>query len=129
MSFFKEFKEFASKGNAIDLAIGVIMGAAFGKIVNSLVEDIITPLLLAPALKAAQVEDLAKLKFGGVQYGLFLSAIISFFIITFALFLIVKAINKLKKEPVEVAVEEVPAGPTQEELLAEIRDLLKNNNK
>lgn len=126
MSFLKEFKEFASKGNAIDLAIGVIMGAAFGKIVNSLVEDIITPLLLAPALKAAQVEDLAKLKFGGVQYGLFLSAIISFFIITFALFLIVKAINKLKKDPVEVVVEEAPAGPTQEELLAEIRDLLKN---
>lgn len=127
MSFFSEFKEFASKGNAIDLAIGVIIGAAFGKIVNSLVEDIITPIILSPALKAANVEDLAKLKFGNIQYGLFLSAVISFFIITFALFLIVKAINKLKKEPEAVVVEEAPKGPTQEELLAEIRDLLKKN--
>ena len=126
MSFFKEFKEFASKGNAIDLAIGVIIGAAFGKIVNSLVEDIITPVILSPALKAANVEDLAKLKFGNIQYGLFLSAVISFFIITFALFIIVKAINKLKKPDVEIIVEETPKGPTQEELLAEIRDLLKN---
>jgi large conductance mechanosensitive channel len=126
MSFFQEFKEFASKGNAIDLAIGVIIGAAFGKIVNSLVEDIITPLILSPALKAANVEDLAKLNYEGIQYGLFLSAVISFFIITFALFIIVKAINKLKKAPEVVVIEEAPKGPSQEELLAEIRDLLKN---
>ncbi len=128
MSFLKEFKEFASKGNAIDLAVGVIIGAAFGKIVNSLVEDIITPIILSPALKAVNAENLAELSYNGVKYGLFLSAIISFFIIAFALFIIVKAINKLKKEPEVVVIEEAPAGPTQEELLTEIRDLLKNKS-
>ncbi|WP_434979636.1 large conductance mechanosensitive channel protein MscL [Daejeonia sp. YH14] len=121
MSFFKEFKEFAFKGNVIDLAVGVIIGAAFGKIVSSLVEDVITPLLLNPALKAAGAEDIAKLSWHGVAYGNFLSAVISFLCIAFVLFLIIKAANKISK-PAEAA----PAGPSStDQLLMEIRDELK----
>ena len=105
----------------IDLAVGVIIGAAFGKIVSSLVEDVITPLLLNPALKAAGAEDIAKLSWHGVAYGNFLSAIISFLCIAFVLFLIIKAANKISK-PAEAA----PAGPSStDQLLMEIRDELK----
>ena len=123
MSFIKEFKEFAFKGNVIDLAVGVIIGGAFGKIVSSLVEDVITPLLLTPALKAANVEEISKLVWNGVTYGNFLSAVINFFCIAMILFSIIKGANSLKKKPEEV--DETPAGPTQEQLLTEIRDLLK----
>jgi len=126
MGFFKEFKEFAVKGNVVDLAVGVVIGGAFGKIVTSLVEDLITPALLSPALKAINAEDLASLVIPGtaIKYGSFLAATISFTVVAFALFLMIKGINKLKKEaPKE---EAAPAGPTQEQLLIEIRDLLKN---
>lgn len=125
MGFLKEFKEFAVKGNVIDLAVGVVIGGAFGKIVTSLVEDIITPALLNPALKAINAENLSELVVPGtaIKYGSFLAALISFIIIAFALFVMIKGINKLKKE--EPVKEAAPAGPTQEELLAEIRDLLK----
>lgn len=126
MGFFKEFKEFAVKGNVVDLAIGVIIGGAFGAIVSSLVGDVITPLLLAPAFKATGAENLQDLVWNGVAYGKFLSAVINFLCIALVLFMIVKGINKLKKE--ETPAPEAPAGPTQEELLAEIRDLLKKNN-
>lgn len=126
MGLVKEFKEFIAKGNALDLAVGVIIGAAFGKIVNSLVEDVITPALLTPALKAANLEKIQELKTdGGILYGNFLGAVLSFLIISFVIFLLVKGINSLKKKEVPAAPE-APAGPTQEELLAEIRDLLKN---
>lgn len=118
----KEFKEFIMKGNVMELAIAVIIGGAFGAIINSLVADIITPLILAPALKAAGVSEIAALSYNGIKYGSFLSAIISFLVIAFVLFLIVKAMNKLKKPPAPAA----PAGPTTEQLLAEIRDLLRN---
>lgn len=126
MGFLKEFKEFAVKGNVVDLAIGVIIGGAFGAIVSSLVGDVITPLLLAPAFKATGAENLQDLVWNGVAYGKFLSAVINFLCIALVLFMIVKGINKLKKE--ETPAPEAPAGPTQEELLAEIRDLLKKNN-
>lgn len=126
MGFVKEFKEFAFKGNVIDLAIGVIIGGAFGKIVSSLVEDIITPLLLNPALKAAQVEDIAKLNWNGVTYGNFLSAVISFLCIALVLFILIKVANKVSKPAEAEPVEAAPAGPSSEELLTEIRDLLKN---
>jgi len=128
MSFIQEFKEFAAKGNVIDLAVGVIIGGAFSKIVTSLVEDIITPAILTPTLEKLQLDNLASLVIPGtaIKYGLFLSSSISFLIIAFTLFLMIKGINKLKKDPVEVIVEETPKGPSQEELLAEIRDLLKN---
>jgi len=118
-----EFKDFIAKGNAMDLAVGVIIGGAFGAIVNSLVGDVITPALLNPALKAAHVDNLADLKTdGGILYGKFLAAIISFLVIAFVIFIIVKGINNMKKKEEAPAA---PAGPTQEELLAEIRDLLK----
>ncbi len=124
MGMISEFKEFISKGNVMDLAVGVIIGAAFSAIVNSLVADVITPALLNPALKAAQVENLAELKTdGGILYGKFLAAVISFLVIAFVIFLIVKAINSMKKK--DVPAPAAPAGPTQEELLMQIRDLLK----
>lgn len=124
MGMLSEFKEFATKGNVVDLAIGVIIGGAFSKIISSFIDDVITPLLLKPALEAAnlsKIEDLTIM--GGVKYGLFLSAIINFVIVTFVLFLLIKGINASKKK--EAPAPATPAGPTQEELLTEIRDLLK----
>lgn len=123
MGIFSEFKEFAMKGNVVDLAVGVIIGAAFGKIVSSLIDNVITPLLLKPALDAAHLSTIEELTaFGGVKYGLFLSAVINFVIVAFVLFLIIKGINSSKKKDVPPPP---PAGPTQEELLIQIRDLLK----
>lgn len=125
MGMISEFKDFIAKGNAMDLAVGVIIGGAFGAIVNSLVSDVITPALLNPALKAAQVENLAELKTdGGILYGKFLAAVISFLVIAFVIFIMVKAINGMKKK--ETPAPAAPAGPSQEELLTQIRDLLKN---
>jgi large conductance mechanosensitive channel len=126
MGFVKEFKDFAVKGNVLDLAVGVIIGAAFGKIVSSLVEDIITPAVLGPALKAAGLEDLSKLTIAGtaIKYGNFLSQVISFIIVALVLFMIIKAVNNLKKK--EAVAPAAPSVPTKEEiLLTEIRDLLK----
>src|ERR1700760_2482054 len=94
----KEFRDFAMKGNVVDLAVAVIIGAAFGAIVSSLVEDVITPLLLAPALKAAHVDDLDKLTYGAVKYGKFLAAVIKFLVIAFVLFLIVKGMNSAMRK-------------------------------
>ena len=110
MGFFTEFKEFAVKGNVIDLAVGVVIGGAFGKIVTSLVEDIITPAILTPALKAANLSNLADLVVPGtaIKYGNFASAAISFIIVAFALFLMIKGINKFQKKE-EVAAPAVPA--------------------
>ena len=123
----KELKAFLLRGNVVDLAVAVIIGAAFGAIVTSFVNDIITPLILNPALEAAHVKNIAELTWNGVAYGSFLSAVINFLVIGTVLFFEVKAAEKAqnlgKKE--EAAEEEV-AGPTQEELLAEIRDLLAN---
>jgi large conductance mechanosensitive channel len=126
MAFMKEFKEFALKGNVVDLAIAVIIGAAFGAIVSSLVDDVITPLLLTPALKAVGAEDIAALHWGAVKYGSFLSAVIKFIVIAFVLFLLIQGINRLKRRK-EASVAE-PAAPEyslQEKLLMEIRDSLK----
>jgi large conductance mechanosensitive channel len=122
----KEFKEFAMKGNVVDLAIGVIIGGAFGKIVSSFIDDVITPLLLKPALDAAHLTKLEELTiFGTVKYGNFLSAVINFVIVAFVLFLLIKGMNAAKKK--EAAAPAAPAEPpAQEKLLAEIRDLLKN---
>ncbi|MES1220852.1 MAG: large conductance mechanosensitive channel protein MscL [Bacteroidota bacterium] len=121
MGMLKEFKDFALKGNVVDLAIAVIIGGAFGAIVSSLVDDVITPLLLAPALKAANAQDLDKLAWGAVKYGKFLAAIIKFVIVAFILFLIVKAMNNLKKKEVAAPA----ATPEDIILLREIRDALK----
>jgi large conductance mechanosensitive channel len=121
----KEFKAFAMRGNVIDLAVGVIIGGAFGAIVSSFINDVITPLLLKPALEAANLTKLEDLVvFGAVKYGLFLSAVINFVIIAFVLFLIIKGINSMKKK--EEAAPAAPAAPPADILLlTEIRDLLK----
>ena len=124
MGMISEFKAFAMKGNVVDLAIGVIIGGAFGKIVNSLIEDVITPLVLKPALSAANLSEIEELTvFGGVKYGMFVSAVINFIIIAFVLFMIIKGINAAKKK--EDLATAIPASLTQEELLTQIRDLLK----
>jgi large conductance mechanosensitive channel len=122
----KEFKAFAMRGNVVDLAIGVIIGGAFGKIVSSLIDDVITPLLLKPALEAANLSKLEELTvFGTVKYGTFLSSALNFVIIAFVLFLIVKAMNAAQKK--EDAKPAAPAPPPADvQLLTEIRDLLKN---
>ncbi len=122
MGFVKEFKEFALKGNVMDLAIGVIIGGAFGKIVGSLVEDVITPLLLNPALKAAGVDKIENWAPGGIFWGKFLGAVISFIVIALVIFIMIKAINSTKKEEAPAP----PPGPSSTDaLLMEIRDALK----
>ncbi|MEP6674724.1 MAG: large conductance mechanosensitive channel protein MscL [Ferruginibacter sp.] len=122
MGFVKEFKDFAMKGNIVDLAIAVVIGAAFGAIVSSLVDDVITPLLLTPALKAVGAENIASLHWGSIKYGNFLAAVIKFIVIALVLFMVIKAINSTKKK------EEAAPAVTPEEiaLLREIRDSLKN---
>ena len=143
MGFLKEFKEFAVKGNVMDLAVGVIIGGAFGKIVDSVVKDIVMPIVSAiigspdfsnmylvlkdpsegikngMALADAQAVENAVV----FAYGNFITVAINFILLAFAVFLMVKAINKLKRS--EAPAPEAPAGPSQEDLLAEIRDLLK----
>ncbi|MCX8080220.1 MAG: large-conductance mechanosensitive channel protein MscL [Bacteroidia bacterium] len=126
MGLLKEFKEFAMRGNVIDLGVGVVIGGAFGKIVSSLVDDVITPAILTPALKAASLTNLSELTIPGtaIKYGNFLSNIITFIIIAFALFVLLKSVNKAMKKKEEAPP---PPGPSPEEkLLTEIRDLLKN---
>lgn len=122
MSFVKDFKSFAMKGNVMDLAVAVIIGAAFGAIVSSLVTDIITPLLLSPVLDKLGLKDIAELKWGAVTYGKFLAAVINFLVIALVIFMMVRAISKLQKK--EEAAP--PAGPSStDKLLMEIRDELK----
>jgi large conductance mechanosensitive channel len=132
MSMLQEFKTFAVKGNVMDMAVGIIIGAAFGKIVSSLVADVVMPPIgvivggvnftdLAITLKAAADDAPAVM----LSYGKFLQASLDFVIVAFAVFLLVKGINSLKKK-----AEETPAAPpapsAEEKLLAEIRDLLKS---
>jgi large conductance mechanosensitive channel len=121
MGLIKEFKDFIAKGNVLDLAVGVIIGGAFGKIIESLVSDVITPAVLKPALEAAKVDKLENLSANGILYGKFIAATLSFLIIAFVIFLIVKAFNSMKKKE-EAAPAPPPADIT---LLTEIRDLLK----
>jgi len=121
-----EFKAFVMRGNVIDLAVGVIIGGAFGAIVNSFVADVITPILLQPALAAAGAADIAEWKPGGMLLGKFISSVISFLVIAFVLFLIVKGMNAaLKKKEATAAATPAPA-PADIQLLTEIRDLLRN---
>lgn len=121
MSFIKDFKAFALKGNVMDLAVAVIIGAAFGAIVTSLVDDIITPLLLTPALNAMHLDNIAELHWGAVKYGNFLSAVIKFIVFALVIFTLVRSLSKLHKKE-----EAAPAGPsTTDKLLMEIRDELK----
>jgi len=143
--FFGEFKEFISKGNVIDMAIGVVVGGAFKTIVDSLVKDVIMPVIgwllgdldfskfvvtLRPAEMAEDNVTVIKEAIT-INYGVFINAIISFIIIGFCLFCVVKIINKLrrnKEEPVEEEPAAEPEPTTEEKLLTEIRDLLKEKN-
>jgi large conductance mechanosensitive channel len=125
MSMMKEFKTFIMRGNVVDLAVAVVIGGAFGAIINSLVADLITPLLLQPALQAAGVDDIASWKPGGVLLGKFIAAVISFVVIAFVLFLIIKGMNRMARK--EEAAPTAPPAPTKDQvLLTEIRDLLKS---
>jgi large conductance mechanosensitive channel len=120
-----EFKQFAMKGNVIDLAVGVIIGGAFGKIVTSLVQDVLIP-LVGLLLGGVNFTKLS-VQFGSAQlkYGLFLQAVVDFFIISFSIFLFIKFLNRFKKKEEKAEAEKVI--DTKEELLMEIRDLLKEN--
>jgi large conductance mechanosensitive channel len=129
MGFISEFKEFAMKGNVMDMAVGVIIGGAFGKIVSSLVDDILMPIVgmitgnidfTSLAFQIGDGEEAAVLK-----YGNFIQNTVDFIIVAFCIFLMLKAINKMNRKKAEPEAPAAPAGPTQEELLTEIRDLLK----
>ena len=122
----KDLKAFLLRGNIVDLAVAVVIGAAFGAIVTSFVNDIITPLILNPAMKAAKIERIAELSWNGVAYGSFLSAVINFLVVGTVLFFVVKAAEKAQNLGKKEEAAEEEAAPTQEELLAEIRDLLAN---
>jgi large conductance mechanosensitive channel len=126
MSIVSEFKEFISKGNVLDLAVGVIIGAAFSKIVSSLTDDIIMP-LVGLATSKGDLGDYQKMMLGPMKVGLFISAVLNFFIIAFCVFLIVKAANKFKR-PAQV-VEVVPVATKDQVLLTEIRDALRANRQ
>jgi len=120
----KEFKTFILRGNVVDLAVAVIIGAAFSAIVASLVTDVITPLVLKPAMDSLGVAKLEELAWNGVLYGKFIATVINFIIVSFCIFIMIKAINKFQKKKDEAPV--APAAPTKDqELLMEIRDLLK----
>jgi large conductance mechanosensitive channel len=121
----KEFKTFIMRGNVVDLAVAVIIGAAFNAIVGSLINDVITPLLLKPAFATMNVDKLENLAWNGVLYGKFLASVINFLVTAFVIFLMVKAMNKAKKKKEEEPAS--PPAPTADQaLLTEIRDLLKN---
>lgn len=126
----KEFKEFAMKGNVIDLAIAVVIGAAFGQIVSSLVDNIIMPLvgILTGGIDFTK-SFIWQVGYATVSFGIFLQSVIDFLIISFAIFMFIRIINKIAKKKKEEAVEEsAPELDTKEELLKEIRDLLKAQN-
>ena len=139
MGFISEFKEFAMKGNVMDMAVGVIIGGAFGKIVSSLVNDILMPLIgkitggvsfvdLFVNLSGGTAKTLAEAKEAGdavFAYGQFIQNVFDFIIIAFCIFLMIKAMNKLNKKKEEEPAP-APEPPAEEKLLTEIRDLLKN---
>ena len=125
MGLIKEFKEFAMKGNVMDMAVGVIIGAAFGKIVSSLVDDVLMPLVGMVCGKVDFTQLTAEVGDAKLNYGNFIQNIVDFLIVAFCIFLVLKGINKLNRKKEEAPAPEAPKGPTQEELLAELRDLLK----
>ena len=124
----KEFRDFIARGNVMDLAVGIIIGAAFTAIVNSMVEDLINP-IIGLIIGGVDFSDFV-LRFGEgdysatIRYGAFLTSVINFLIIAWVVFLLVKAVNRARTMVEAPKTEEAPAGPTQEELLAQIRDLL-----
>lgn len=135
MAFFKEFREFAMKGNVVDMAVGIIIGAAFGKIVSSLVADIIMPPLglLIGGIDFKQFSIILREAHGDIpavvlNYGVFIQNVFDFIIIAFAIFCAIKVINRIRRQQEEVP-KAPPAPSAEEKLLSEIRDLLKNQQK
>jgi large conductance mechanosensitive channel len=125
-----DFQAFLAQGNVVDLAVAVIIGGAFGKIISSLVEDIITPAILTPALKAAKVDDLKNLSWDGIKYGSFLAAVINFFVIAFCIFILIRMFEKAKKRmsrqeaiAAEVAAAADPTIVSQERLITAVERL------
>ncbi len=123
----KEFKKFIMRGNIIDLAVAVVIGAAFTAIVNSLVADIITPMILNPVMSFLKVKDLENVMWHNIKYGKFLASVINFVIVGFVLFMIVRTVNRIQHKEEQKAKEE-PKPTKEEALLTEIRDLLKQKN-
>ncbi len=122
--FFEEFKEFAMRGNVMDMAVGVIIGGAFGKIVTSLVDNVIMP-LVGLATGGYDLAGLSlKVDEAEVKYGLFVQNIVDFLIVAFCIFLMIKAVNKVSKKKKEEEAPAEPAPTAEEKLLTEIRDLL-----
>ncbi|EJN93675.1 large conductance mechanosensitive channel protein MscL [Streptococcus ratti] len=121
----KELKEFLFRGSVLELAVAVVMGAAFNAIITSFVSDVITPLFLNPALKAAGVDKIADLSWNGVAYGNFLSAVINFLIVGTTLFFVVKAANHAMALTKKTEEDTAEAEPTEVELLADIKALLE----
>lgn len=123
----KEFKQFISKGNVVDLAVGVVIGSAFGKIVSSLVDNIIMP-LVGILIGGIDFSNLTwKIKDATIEYGIFLQNIVDFLIVAFCIFMVIKAFNKLTKK--KEKKEEAPKKSDEVVLLEEIRDLMKKENK
>ena len=136
MSMMKEFKEFAIKGNMVDMAIGIIIGGAFGTVVKSLVDDVIMPVVsglfklpdfsnLFVVLGKGDFTSVESAREAGASvlaYGLFINAMLAFALLAFSVFMVIKAVNKMKKEEV---VDETPAGPSELDVLKEIRDAMK----
>ena len=134
----KEFREFAMRGNVVDMAVGIIIGAAFGKIVSSLVNDVIMPPIglvmgnvdfsnLFVNLSGAEYASLAEAQAAGaptINYGLFVNTVLDFVIVAFAIFMVIRAMNRLKRKQ-EEAPAEPPKAPIEVQLLTEIRDTLK----
>lgn len=136
MSFLKEFREFAMKGNVVDMAVGIIIGAAFGKIVSSLVADVIMPPLglIIGGVDFKQFSLVLREAEGSVpavvmNYGMFIQTVFDFVIVAFAIFMAIKVMNKVRREKEEATPAEPAAPSTEEVLLSEIRDLLKEQNK
>lgn len=111
-TFANDFKQFLLRGNVVELAVAVVLGAAFNAIVTSLVQDIITPVLLQPALRATGVDDIALLSVGGIKYGIFLAAVINFIVVGFVLFLVVRTFARFSRAE-DVATEPTPPTPTE----------------
>jgi len=127
MGFISEFKTFIMRGNVVDLAVGVIIGGAFNSIVTSLIQDVITPLLLNPLLVAAHVNTLQDYVWHSAKIGMFISSVITFLLTAMVLFLLIKMMNRARlKEDAKPAPATAPTAPSpSEQLLTEIRDLLK----
>ena len=138
--FLTDFKEFAMRGNVVDMAVGVVIGAAFGKIVSSLVGDVIMPAVgvltgganfsnLKWVIQQASVDAAGtEIPEVAIGYGAFIQSVLDFLIIAFCIFVVIRAMMKLKKKEEVMAEEEAPAAPTTEQLLSEIRDILKERD-